>query len=120
MEVKAIHSEDVKRIDLGGGSWAKELLTKKTVGAKKTMLALSTFKPGTGTAARVHEEEELCYILEGEGLIECNGEQLKISEGMSVYIPAHVNHGVRNSGVKNLSMIYVFSSPEYPETEIRK
>ncbi|RLB03283.1 MAG: hypothetical protein DRG83_07265 [Deltaproteobacteria bacterium] len=118
MKVKVVHLEDIEKIDLGGGSWAKELLTEKTVGTQKAMLAVSVFKPGTGTAARIHEEEELCYILQGTGVIECEQEKVEVRKGMAVFIPKGVKHGVKNTGNEDLSMVYVFSYPKYPPTKI--
>lgn len=116
--VKTITLEKGKRLDLGGGSWARELLTGESVGTRKIMLAYSVFKPGTGTAARIHEEEELCYILTGTGLIQCEDGDVRIEEGMAVYIPTGVKHRVLNDGKEDLSMVYVFSSQRYPPTKI--
>ena len=116
--VKTIALEKGKRLDLGEGSWARELLTSESVGTRKTMLAYSVFKPGTGTSARIHEEEELCYILAGKGLIQCEDGDVQIEQGMAVYIPPGVRHGVLNDGEQELSMVYVFSCPRYPPTKM--
>jgi len=116
--VKTVRLEDGKHLDLGGGSWAKELLTNESVGTAKTMLAYSVFKPGTGTAARIHEEEELCFILTGKGLIQCEDGDVRIEKGMAVYIPPSVKHGTFNDGGDDLSMVYVFSYPKYPPTSM--
>jgi len=116
--VRTIKLEGGRHLDLGGGSWAKELLTRDSVGTHKTMLAYSVFKPGTGTAARIHEEEELCFILTGRGLIQCEDGDVPVEKGMAVYIPPGVKHGTLNNGKEDLSMIYVFSCPEYPPTKM--
>jgi len=115
--VKTIGLESGKYLDLGGGSWARELLTGESVGALKTMLAYSVFKPRTGTAPRTHEEEELCYILAGKGLILCEDGDVSVERGMAVYIPPGVKHGVLNNGDEDLTMVYVFSHPRYPPTK---
>lgn len=114
--VKTVRLEKGKHLDLGGGSWARELLTGDSVGTRKSMLAYSVFKPGTGTAARIHEEEELCYILTGKGLITCDDGDVPIEAGMALYIPPGVKHGTLNNGNEDLTMIYVFSYPKYPPT----
>jgi len=116
--VKTVRLEMGKYLDLGGGSWARELLTGESVGTRKTMLAYSVFKPGTGTAARTHEEEELCYILTGKGLILSEDGDVPVEEGMAVYIPQGVRHGTLNNGEEDLTMVYVFSYPKYPPTQM--
>jgi len=116
--VKTVRLEKGKHLDLGGGSWARELLTGESVGTQKTMLAYSVFKPGTGTAARIHEEEELCYILAGKGLILCEDGDVPVKEGMAVYVPPGVRHGTLNNGDEDLTMVYVFSCPKYPPTKM--
>jgi mannose-6-phosphate isomerase-like protein (cupin superfamily) len=116
--VKTVRLEEGKHLDLGSGSWAKELLTGESVGTRKTMLAYSVFKPGTGTAARIHEEEELCFILTGKGLIQCEDIEVPVEKGMAVYIPPGVKHGTLNHGIEDLSMVYVFSYPRYPPTRM--
>jgi len=116
--VRIVRLEEGKHLDLGGGSWARELLTGKSAGTRKTMLAYSVFKPGTGTAARIHEEEELCYILAGKGLIQCQDGDVQVEKGMAVYIPPGVKHGTLNNGDEDLSMVYVFSFPQYPPTRM--
>jgi quercetin dioxygenase-like cupin family protein len=116
--VKTVRLEDGKHIDLGGGSWARELLTGDSVGTRKAMLAYSVFKPGSGTAARTHEEEELCYVLTGKGLIQCEDEDVRVEKGMALFIPAGVKHGALNDGNEDLSMVYVFSYPKYPPTSM--
>jgi mannose-6-phosphate isomerase-like protein (cupin superfamily) len=115
--VKTVKLEEGKHLDLGGGSWARELLTGESVGTHKTMLAYSVFKPGTGTAARIHEEEELCYILTGKGLILCDDGDVSVEKGMALYIPPGVKHGTLNNGHEDLTMVYVFSYPKYPPTK---
>ena len=116
MKIKVIRTDDVARKELGGGSWAKELLTETTVNTKKTMLGISVFKPGADTALMTHEEEELCYILHGNGIIEYDKEQIRVTEGVALYIPPGAVHKVKNLSKIDLVMIYVFSYPKYPST----
>lgn len=118
MKIEIVRFDDIEKTDLGGGSWAKELLTEKTVNTQKTMLGVSVFKPGTGTATRIHKEEELAYILQGEGVLECSQEKVEVVKGTAVFIPPGVKHGLRNIGDEDLIMVYVFSYPKYPPTDI--
>ena len=59
--------EEGKRTDLPGGHWVCELISGALNGASETMLGFSTWQPGASTKQLVHEVDELCYIVEGEG-----------------------------------------------------
>jgi quercetin dioxygenase-like cupin family protein len=116
MDVKVVGLEDGEKIDLVNRSVSRLLLTGKSVGAKKTMLGLTTFTPGSDLPQRVHEEEELCYVIKGRGSITVKDEEVFFSAPSALYIPPGVPHGVRNTGDEDVVMVYVFSYPGYPPT----
>jgi quercetin dioxygenase-like cupin family protein len=116
MKVKVVTLPEGEKIDLGNNSWSCHLLTGKSVASKKIMLGVSTFAPGTDTPQKIHEEEELCYVIKGKGSITVNGEEVSYSAPSAIYIPPGVPHGVRNSGDEDVVMVYVFSYPGYPPT----
>lgn len=116
MKVKVIKLKEGERINLQNNSWSCHLLNKNIVGSKKVMLGVSTFTPGTDTQQKVHEEEELCFIIKGKGSITVGEEEFPYSSSSAVYIPPGVPHGVRNTGDEDVVMVYVFSYPEYPPT----
>jgi quercetin dioxygenase-like cupin family protein len=80
------------------------------------MLGFSTWQPGASTKQLVHEVDELCYIVAGEGKLSVGDELVSYRAGEAVLIPAGVPHGVVNDSSAPMSMVYVFSSPEYPPT----
>jgi quercetin dioxygenase-like cupin family protein len=116
MDVKVVTLDDGERIDLGGGSWSHHLLNTRTVSSEKAMLGISTFTPGTDTPQKVHEEEELCYVIRGKGEITVGERTVPFHAPAAIYIPPGVAHGVRNNGDQDVLMVYVFSYPEYPPT----
>ncbi len=105
-----------KRTDIPGGSWVCELLSGPRTGASATMLGYSTWAPGADTRQLVHEVDELCYIVSGEGKISVGREHVPFRAGEAVFIPAGVPHGVVNDSAADMAMVYVFSHPEYPPT----
>lgn len=115
-EIKVIPKGEGKKVDLQGGSWSLQMVTSDTAGSAKSMLGVSTFKPGSSTEQMIHEEEEMCYILLGKGCLAVGNETYEYKEGEALYIPAGVPHGVHNTGEGDLVMVFVFSSPEYPPT----
>ncbi|MEE9616698.1 MAG: cupin domain-containing protein [Anaerolineae bacterium] len=115
--VRVLALEQVEPIMIGEtGSWSRLLLTGKTVGASKVMLGYSIFKPGTDTPQKIHEEEELAYVLSGRGQITVGDEAVDYGAGQALYIPAGVPHGVRVLGDEDVAMVFVFSYPDYPPT----
>ena len=95
MQVKVISLKEGEKIDLGNNSWSCHLLNKNTVGSKKVMLGISTFTPGTDIPQKVHEEEELCFVIKGKGTITVSEEEVPYSSSSAIYIPPGVPHGGR-------------------------
>ena len=55
--------------------------------------------PGGGVPPHVHDkEDELFYILEGEGEVICGDEVIKALPGMVIYLPKKIPHAFRNVG----------------------
>ncbi|MEM4219618.1 MAG: cupin domain-containing protein [Candidatus Caldarchaeum sp.] len=118
MAVRKVSNSTGDRKELQGGSFLIELLTQKTVGSKKAMLGISVFKPGFRTKNIVHSEEELAYVLKGKGKIITADGVLEVNEGEALYIPAGAPHIVWNDSDSEVIMVYVFTYPEYPPTQV--
>jgi quercetin dioxygenase-like cupin family protein len=114
--VRVVPLAEGKRTDLPGGHWVCELLSGPRNGAVGSMLGYSVWEPGASTRQLVHEVDELAYIVEGEGKLSVGEEFVPYRAGEAVLIPAGVPHGVVNDSAAPMTMVYVFSSPEYPPT----
>lgn len=114
--IKVVPLESVEPILLGQGSWSRLLLTAGTVGAQESCLGFSIFVPGTNTPQKIHEAEELCYVLSGRGQLTVGSEVVEYAAGQALYIPPGVPHGVSNPYGADLVMVFVFSHPAYPPT----
>ncbi len=106
-----------KRTDLPDGSWVCELVSKALNGAEGTCMGFSTWKPGASTKQMVHETEEMAYIVCGEGKLSVGDKFVSYKAGQGVLIPAGVPHGVVNDSDEDMTMVYIFSYPEYPPTK---
>lgn len=116
-EVRVISQAEGNRVELPGGSWSLLMVTGELAGASKSMLGISTFKPGVSTDQLIHDEEEMCYVLQGQGALNVGNKVISYKSGEAVYIPAGVPHGVHNTGDEDLVMVFVFSYPQYPPTK---
>jgi len=114
--VRVVPLAEGKRTDIPGGHWVCELLSGPRNGAVGSMLGYSVWEPGASTRQLVHEVDELAYIVEGEGKLSVGKEFVSYRAGEAVLIPAGVPHGVVNDSAAPMTMVYVFSSPEYPPT----
>ena len=64
---------------------------------------------GYRLATHTDSEEEVLYIVQGEGEAEVGDERGRISAGDLAVIPAMVPHGVRNTGEERLKVVGFFS-----------
>jgi mannose-6-phosphate isomerase-like protein (cupin superfamily) len=56
-----------------------------------------------------HAFDEVYVVLEGEGMVEVDGETRRVSKGDAVFVPAHAEH--RFSQYETLSLLVVFNGP---------
>lgn len=56
------------------------------------------------------ENEEMLVVLEGRGVLECEGcRQLEIAGGQIAYVPPRTRHNVINRGTAPLAYLYVLA-----------
>lgn len=115
-KIQVVDLSEGKRTDLPDGSWVCELVSRALNGAQNTCMGFSTWKPGASTKQMVHETEEMAYIVRGEGKLSVGDRFVSYKAGQGVLIPAGVPHGVVNDSDEDLTMVYIFSYPEYPPT----
>ena len=53
-----------------------------------------------------HEDDEIYVVLEGNGMLEVEGENVELREGHAVFVPAGAEH--RFVGYENLSVLVIF------------
>ena len=56
-----------------------------------------------------HEFDEVYIVLEGEGMLEVEGEAAALSEGKALFVPAGAEH--RFTAYEHLSLLVVFNGP---------
>ncbi|MFH0915297.1 MAG: cupin domain-containing protein [bacterium] len=116
-KISVVDLSDGKRTDLPDGSWVCELASGPLNGAERTTMGFSTWKPGASTKQMVHETEEMAYIVSGEGKLSVGDKFVSYKAGQGVLIPAGVPHGVVNDSDQDMTMVYIFSHPQYPPTK---
>ena len=88
--------------------------------AKNLSMQLLYIAPGGFIEPHHHENEEIYYILEGEGTGEFGlDEPVDVKPGMFFHLPANAEHGIENTGDKMIKVL-IATSPTlgmFPEWE---
>lgn len=78
-------------------------------------MGICEIPPETRLIRHRHPEEEIYYILAGEGRMEIENQATFISSGMSVFIPGNAEHALSNTGAHSLRFIYVFPADSFQQ-----
>lgn len=78
-------------------------------------LAEASLKPGQAAEYHLHKTSlEIYYILEGEGLMEIDGENEKVTTDQAIFIPPGSKHRITNTGDGQLRLL-CFCYPPYSD-----
>ena len=98
-----------------GGALSKLIVTPENTSTKHFDFRLSTYQPKGCVEEHTHEvEEQIYYILEGEGLMELDGDKKIVRPSLTIFIPPQVRHALYNTGTKDLTFLVVSSPPLKP------
>lgn len=76
--------------------------------------------PVTGhLCAHRHEQAEIYYIIEGQGIVTIDGKETSVQQGAAVFIPGNSEHGIRNTGAGDLRWFYVFATDAFEDVVYR-
>jgi len=110
MKRYTIHESEVQAIERPGRK-VRMIIGPNAFGPCKSMnMGIAEFPPGVLAPEHVHEtQEEISYVIEGEGEFYIQGATERLAPGVCVYIPPRIPHQTRNTGCKVLKILYVFS-----------
>lgn len=75
----------------------KNLFGPENVGAKYLKINITEYAPGTAHTLHRHpEQEEVIYILEGEGISRTDSGDQPIGPGCFVFVPSNTDHATLN------------------------
>ncbi|MBI5387513.1 MAG: cupin domain-containing protein [Verrucomicrobia bacterium] len=74
-------------------------------------VGLATILPGKQNPVHYHPNcEEVLYVISGQGLHSYDGRTIPLKAGMTIRIPAKVQHNMVNTGTETLRTLVSFSS----------
>lgn len=79
------------------------------VQAENFVMGYVELEPGGSVPMHDHVQEEVYYIVEGNGTIEVGNETREVKTGDAVYIPPNDPHCLTNTSTKQMTMMFVYS-----------
>ncbi len=80
--------------------------------ANRLSVGLYVLKAGSIDPQAPHTEDEIYYVVSGNGTIEIGGEHREVGPGAVIYVGEHVDHRFHTI-TEDLSVIVVFAPPRH-------
>jgi len=91
-----------------GGALSKPLVDPAASDSKLIDYRISSYQPMAYVATHVHAvQEQVYHVIEGEGLMELDGEPRVVRRHDVIFIPPGVEHAMYNSGLADLVFVVV-------------
>lgn len=95
------------------GSISKMLVRPENSATRHLDFRISSYQPMAHVQPHTHKvQEQIYHILEGEGLMELDGERQVVRPGNVIFIPPGVEHAVYNTGTVDLIFFVITTPPE--------
>lgn len=106
---------DIQKFDWGEVVWLHEPTNLLT---QRLSVGLVKFFPDKKQLRHVHfGEEQILYVLQGQGMHKINGEEEKIKEGMLIHCPPYSEHEVINIGSEDLTFLIIYTPSKLVELQ---
>jgi quercetin dioxygenase-like cupin family protein len=103
-----------------GGALSKALVGPENSGSKQIDFRISRYAPNAYVQEHAHRiQEQVYYVLEGEGLLTLRREKHLMRAHDYVYVPPGVRHSFTNTGTSGLVFLVV-TSPASDEPKAKK
>ena len=91
-----------------GGALSKPLVDPETSESRLIDHRISCYQPMAHVAPHTHKiQEQVYHVLDGEGMMEIDGESSVVRRHDVVFIPPGVEHALYNSGLVDLVFLVV-------------
>ena len=94
--------EDIKNSD----NYFHTFLNRKNIAAGVLVL-----KPGEEDTQTPHDDDEVYFVIRGDGYLKINDKDYAVSEGMAYYVQKDIQHKFFGNK-KELIVLYFFSGPD--------
>jgi mannose-6-phosphate isomerase-like protein (cupin superfamily) len=93
-----------------GGALSKPLVMPETAGSQHLDYRISMYQPMAHVKLHRHKvQEQVYHVLEGEGLMEIDGENHVVRKHDYIFLPPGIDHSIANTGLVDLVFLVVTS-----------
>jgi mannose-6-phosphate isomerase-like protein (cupin superfamily) len=93
-----------------GGALSKPLVMPETAGSRHVDYRISMYQPMAYVKLHKHKvQEQVYHVLEGEGLMEIDGERHVVRKHDVIFLPPGIEHSISNTGLTDLVFLVVTS-----------
>ncbi len=94
------------------GAHSKLLVTPDTDQTKHFDFRISVYQPKGYVATHHHtRQEQIYFVLAGEGLMELGSERRVVRRNDTIFIPPGLDHALYNTGLRDLTFLVITSPP---------
>jgi len=87
---------------------SKMLVNPDTAGTRRFDYRISSYQPKGYVAPHRHRvQEQIYHILDGEGLMEIEGERSMVRRHDCIHLPPGVEHAIYNAGLQDLVFLVI-------------
>ena len=91
-----------------GGALSKALVGPSDTDIKLIDYRISSYQPMAYVKAHIHKvQEQIYHVLDGEGLMEIDGESTIVRRHDVIHIPPGIEHAIANSGLVDLVFLVI-------------
>lgn len=106
---------DQDRVERGDGIETVRL-TNPPLPEQSFIMGITSFPPGAALPRHSHNTVEQVTVLEGSGIVEINGERLRLEPYDTTKVPAGEPHLFENDGDAIMRILWVYGATEVTRT----
>jgi quercetin dioxygenase-like cupin family protein/heme-degrading monooxygenase HmoA len=115
-EPLVLRPDELPANDRGGGARTTPLVTGAR-GATTFLNGITAFEPGAAIAHHVHNVAESVVILEGDAIVDIDGERSRLRPQDATFVPAGIPHHFENaSATAPMKILWTYGSTEATRT----
>jgi mannose-6-phosphate isomerase-like protein (cupin superfamily) len=107
------HEKDIAKDDVGphnGGGKSTAYPFFKSFKDNKVTFRKRILHPGSSIGYHLQEEQEIYYILNGDGDLQMNGKTIPVTTGDAILTLPGSHHGIKPAGNEDLTMLIVYQN----------